>query len=109
MRLPNPIDYVVPSTMSDVIVVTRHRGLVELLREMGIIDERAVIIEHVTDPEQVRGRHVIGVLPMHLAAVTASITEVPLALSQADRGVELTVDRLRQIAGSPVRYVVRRI
>jgi len=50
------------------IVVTRHLALVEYLREQGLIDEDTDVVAHVTDPEQIRGLHVIGPVPLHLAA-----------------------------------------
>lgn len=87
------------------IVVTRHPALIELLRERGLIGDNAPVIQHAT-PEQIRGRHVIGVLPLSLAVHAASVTEVPLALSPDDRGRELDLPRLREIAGEAVTYQV---
>ncbi len=88
------------------IVVTRHKALVELLRERGIIDEAATVLEHVTDPAQIAGQDVIGVLPLSLAAGAASVTEIPLALTPDDRGKELSIERLREIAGEAATYTV---
>jgi hypothetical protein len=90
---------------SQTIVVTRHKALVELLLERDIVDETVPVIEHAT-PEQVRGKHVIGVLPLNLAALTLSVTEIPLNMSPEDRGKELGIERLREIAGDPVMYRV---
>ena len=90
----------------DTIVITRHPALVDLLRERGIITGEEPVIEHAT-ADDVRGRHVIGVLPLSLAAEAASITEVPLSLAPEDRGQELGLDRLREIAGAARTYVVR--
>ena len=90
------------------IVVTRHPALVALLRERGIISDDVTVIAHAT-PDQVRGQHVIGVMPLSLAALAASVTEVPLALTPDDRGRELDITRLRQIAGEPVTYRVTRV
>ena len=87
------------------IIITRHAALVELLTERGIIDGTEPLLSHAT-PEDVRGRHVVGVLPLSLAAIAASVTEVPLALAPEDRGQELGIDRLREIAGDAVTYVV---
>ena len=91
----------------ETIVVTRHSGLVAYLVEQGLIDEDTPVIEHATE-EDVAGRHVIGVLPMHLAALAESVTEVPLALTPADRGADLPVERVREIAGDPVTYEIDR-
>lgn len=90
------------------VVVTRHPALVELLRERGMIRAGARVIEHATE-EDVRGRWVIGVLPLRLAALARYVTEIELRLTPEDRGRELTIERLREIAGPAVSYTVRRI
>jgi len=87
------------------LIVTRHPALVELLRERGLLNGESRVIAHAT-PEEVAGQHVIGVLPLHLAALAASITEVPLSLPAEMRGRELTLEELRQYAGEPTTYVV---
>ena len=81
--------------------MTRHPALVDLLRERGIVGEDVPVLSHVTEAD-VRGRVVAGVLPLHLAAAAEAVVEVPLALAPEDRGRELGLDRLREIAG-PVR------
>jgi len=90
------------------LIVTRHSALVELLRERGIINGEPRVIAHAT-PEEIEGQHVIGVLPLRLAALAASITEIPLTLPAEMRGRELTIGELRQCAGEPVTYVVREV
>ena len=91
------------------IVITRHAPLVEYLHEIGIIDDTARVIAHAA-PDDVRGQHVIGVLPLSLAALCASVTDVPLSLTMDDRAAmqrgDLPIDRLREIAGAPVTYIV---
>jgi len=88
------------------IIVTRHPALAEYLRRHGYTEGAPEVREHVT-AEEVRGCHVIGVLPLHLAAEAASVTEVPLALTPDMRGRELTLEELERVAGRPRRYVVR--
>ena len=87
------------------LVVTRHHALIEYMREIGIVGDDAQVLAHAT-PDDVSGRHVIGVLPLHLAAMALSVTEVPLALRADERGTELPIERLREIAGDPVTYTV---
>src|SRR5690606_40833545 len=87
------------------LIVTRHAALVDYLRELGV-DDSTPVKSHVS-ADDVRGRHVCGVLPMHLAAEAASVTEIPLALTPEDRGQELSIDRIREIAGDPRTYFVR--
>lgn len=91
--------------MSKILVVTRHLSLVELLRERGLIRGDEEIISHAT-PDDVQGKHVIGVLPLSLAVLAKDVTEVPLALTPEDRGKELGIDRLREIAGEAQTYTV---
>jgi len=93
------------SNQNEKAMVTRHKALVEYAREIGMIDEDTPVLAHVS-AEDVRGKHVIGVLPLHLAAEAASVTEIPLALTPEDRGKELSISRLRQIAGEPRRFVI---
>ena len=90
------------------LVVTRHSGLVSFLRSEGIIDEDAEVTPHAT-AEMVRGRHVIGVLPLDLAAETLSITIVPLALTPDMRGRDLSEDEVRRIAGAPRTFSVMEV
>jgi len=90
------------------LVVTRHPGLVEYLRELGLVGDDVEIIDHAT-PEKVAGRHVCGVLPHSLSCLTASFTEVPLRLTPELRGKELDLETLRKVAGAPVTYRVERI
>ena len=92
--------------MTDVIVITRHLALLEYLAEAGLVPADAPCISH-ADAAQVDGKHVIGVLPLRLAALAASVTEVPLDIPAELRGQELTVEQVRQYAGEPVRYVIR--
>lgn len=95
----------------ETVIVTRHPALVEYLDEQGIAPTRTptgtLVLAHVADPAAIRGKHVIGVLPLHLAAQAAQVTEVPLRLDAADRGRELSLDELRDRAGTPVTYRVR--
>ena len=88
------------------VIVTRHPGLVDYLRELGLVGEGVQVIEHAV-AEAVTGRHVCGVLPHSLSCLTASFTEIPLRLTPELRGKELDLETLREIAGKPTTYVVR--
>jgi len=87
------------------IVITRHPALVQYLIELGLITSETPVISHAS-PEQVQGKDVIGVLPLSLAKFALSVTEIPLALTPEDRGKELSIERLREIAGSPSTYSI---
>jgi hypothetical protein len=87
------------------VVVTRHPAMVQYLTEIGLIDATAYVIAHAVLAD-VAGKTVIGTLPLALACHATTIIEVPLALTVEDRGVELTIERIRQIAQPPRAYVV---
>jgi putative CRISPR-associated protein (TIGR02620 family) len=90
--------------MKDALIVTRHAGLIEVLRaDFGITGK---VISHAT-PEAIRGKRVVGVLPLHLAAEAASVTEVVLDLPADKRGVELSADEVRQFCRGLRTFVVR--
>lgn len=87
------------------IIITRHQGLVDYLIYQGLVSKDTKVISHAT-PDQVRGKDVIGVLPMDLAVLARSVTIVPLNLPQNLRGVDLTVDQVAQYAGTPRTFSV---
>lgn len=87
------------------VVVSRHAGLVDYLREIGIIDAATPVLPHAT-ADDVLGKHVVGVVPLHLAAAAALVTEVPLDLPFELRGLELSADQVRLHARPPVTYRV---
>ena len=90
----------------DTIVVTRHRALVTLLRKWKVVTGDVQVYQHVTE-QDVAGKHVIGVLPIWLAASAASYTEVPVRAPREMRGVELSLDELRLYARQPVTYHIQ--
>ena len=92
--------------MSNKLVVTRHAGLIQYLLEIGLISKDDEIVAHAT-VENVRGKDIVGVLPLSLACHANTVTEVPLALPQELRGTELPVEAVRSYAGKPVSYVVQ--
>ena len=92
----------------ETVIVTRHAGLLAYLVSEGIAPPDAPVITHAT-PEDVTGKHVIGVLPLNLACFAAKVTEIPITMPEEYRGRELTVDELRQFAGEPRTFHVREI
>lgn len=91
------------------LVVTRHPGLVSYLKEIGIADESTKVIPHVSSPGMLKGKHVVGVLPVSLAKLCDPFTEIPLAISPEMRGEELSLEQVREIAGKPVSYRIEEI
>ena len=89
------------------VVVTRHPGLVDHLKETGMIDKNVKVLTH-AGPDDVRGKNVCGVLPHSLSSLTASFTEVPLSIPAELRGTELTLEQIKKYANPAVTYIVRR-
>lgn len=87
------------------LIVTRHQGLVEYLQEIGLAGNDVQVVSHAT-PENVAGKRLCGVLPHSLSCLCETFTEVPLNLPADLRGVELTLEQVRQFAGEPVTYRV---
>lgn len=92
----------------DKLVVTRHPALVQYLQETGMIDENTPMLEHATK-EDVAGKHVIGVLPLELAAEAECVTTINLNMTKEHRGRELTLEDMKEIAGEIATYKVSRI
>lgn len=92
-----------------VIVITRHPGLLEVLREKGVIPQSCEDYHSHATPDLVRGKNVIGVLPLSLAAEAESITEITLNLPPEARGKELNADEVRRFMTGVNTYKVTRI
>lgn len=92
----------------DKVVVTRHRSLVLYLIELGLIDKNTRIIPH-AQPEDVEGKHALGVLPYWLAARAAKYTELQLRLPFDKRNKELTLDEIKFHSKEPVTYIVKEV
>ena len=76
------------------IIVTRHAALLQFLMEQGLVEEGVQVLTHAT-AEDVRGKHVYGVLPMRLAAEAALLTEVSLVVPLELRGKELSLENIK--------------
>ncbi len=86
------------------VIVTRHKGLIEWLSLRGIT---GTVVEHAT-PDQVSGKHVFGILPLNLAALTSAITTVDMSGLRPDqRGKDLTPDEMDAAGATLTTYVVK--
>ena len=90
----------------DYVVVTRHQVLVEVLRDRGIIAGDVMVIDHVTDPEVLRGKVVIGILPLHLACLAEEIIAPEIDVPAELRGKELSREELEKFFKGVRRYRV---
>lgn len=77
--------------MSNIVIVTRHTGMVEWLKNNNVVGE---VITHAT-PDNVRGKIVVGVLPMNLASLTDAMVTVDMPGLPAEmRGKDLTPEQM---------------
>jgi len=88
------------------IIVSRHKALVEYLQERRLVGKDVKVISRVEDVSEIEGMIVVGVLPLHLAAHCKEVWEVPLNLPLELRGVELGIEDIRKYAEPIQAYQV---
>jgi len=81
---------------------------VDYIHEIGLAPKGTPVLQH-AGADGVRNRHVIGVLPLHLASAAETVTEIPLNLPANQRGVELSLEEVRRYAGTPRTYRVSEV
>ena len=91
--------------MKNTIIVTRHEGAVEWLRQQGITGN---VISHATESD-VAGKDVIGILPLHLAALANSVTAIVMDLPPEFRGKDITPEQMDACGAKLVKYEVRKV
>ena len=95
----------VRAALDETIIVTRHAGLVEWLAERGITGR---VISQAT-PADVRGKRVVGVLPLHLAAEAAEVVTVDMpGLKPEQRGQDLSPEQMDAAGAALSVYIVTR-
>ena len=92
----------------ETIIVTRHAALLAYLEEIGVVPTGTPVISHAT-AENVRGKHVYGVLPMRLAAEAEQLTEVSMSVPAEWRGKELSLDEIKACSPVLTTYVIRKM
>ena len=88
------------------LIVTRHPALVKYLIMKGYVDSDVEHVSH-ADVEDVKDKHVFGVLPLRLSSHCASFTEVQLRLPPEKRGIELSLKDIEFFANKIVTYVIK--
>lgn len=88
------------------LIVSRHAGAVEWLRMRGITGP---VVTHAT-PEDVRGRDVVGNLPLALAAEALTVTTIDLPdLPPEQRGKDLSPEEMDAAGACLATYQVARV
>lgn len=89
------------------LIVTRHPAAIEFIRQNLLDFQNAeVLIGNVT-PDQIRGAHVAGVLPLHLAAVADRVSTI--VFDNPPRGNEYSLDDMIAAGARIETFVVRPI
>ncbi len=101
------IDNATKHNNEEIVVVTRHKGMVDYLVHMGYIPSDAHVISHVTDTSVLSGKTVWGVLPHSLSCLCAAFCEIPLNLPAEYRGKELSMEETMRFAGPAQCYQVK--
>lgn len=79
------------------LVVSRHQGLIDFLKEKGFINNETKIIDHISDPEEIRGKVVLGNLPFHLSSLTKLIITPILEVPVEMRGKDLSKEEVEKV------------
>ena len=87
------------------VIVTRHQGLVEWLSRKGITGD---VIPSAT-VDDVRGKRVVGALPLYLAAEAESVVAVEYICPFEFRGKDLSADQLEELGAKLSEFRVERI
>ena len=93
--------------MPKYILVSRHHQLIHYVLNHILPKSSGIELKSHVEPEDIDGRHVIGILPLHLAQYAASITIIPLNTPMGMRGQELDYEQLQQYAGPPQTFIVK--
>lgn len=91
----------------EIVVVTRHKGMVDYLVYMGYVPSDCSIISHVTEPSMLKDKTVWGVLPHSLSSLCSAFCEVPLYIPAEFRGKELSMEEMSRFAGPAKCYQVK--
>lgn len=91
-----------------IVVVTRYPAIVQHLYRQGVIDDSVTVLP-IVKREDIEGCHVIGVLPVHLAAHAESVTIQHIFPPRVFDWSKLTLEDVEMYSRAPVTYQVRRV
>ena len=90
------------------IVVTKFDAMRDYLIREGYVEDDVPVFEHVMEND-VRGKHVIGQVPLYIAVAADLVTVFPLLIPRHSRGKQLTIEELYQYIRQPKTYDVKNI
>lgn len=89
------------------LVITRHAGLIEFLKNRGFNLDDTQVVAHVADPSILDGKVVVGVLPVSLAVRCDVFIEVALDMPAEMRGKELSAEQTEEYCKGVFAYWFR--
>ena len=90
------------------IIVTRHKAFAEYVIEQGLAPEGTPVYAHVS-PSDIKGKHLVGFLPLHLALQAERITIVPFDVPKDLRGKEIEKETFEKLTKKPQTFEVKQI
>ena len=88
----------------ETVIVTRHPALVTYLRDTYGIT--GTVVGHISK-EYARNRNIIGNVPLHIACAANAVATLELDIPPELRGVELSIEQVREFAKGLEWYKVR--
>ena len=92
-----------------IVVVSRHRALLDYLQEDAGIDFDNVELIHHASRKSVRGKDVIGNPPLYIAEQAKTVTNFSVRIPEDLRGTGLTLEQIRLYIQPPKSYIIQRI
>ena len=110
IRASHSEDFRTDSEDKMIIVVTPHQAFVDYCLEKKIIEEgKYKLLPRVQNYDEIRNQDVVGILPLHLACLCNTVTEIPMVIPSELRGTRLTIEQIRDFAKKPKTYIVDQV
>ena len=93
--------------MSNKLIVTRYPSLADYLKQAGVVPENTPVY-HRVKPEDVKGCHVYGTLPLWLASFADRVTEYVLVSASVELG-SIKTEEVGKYLRTPLTYKVERM
>lgn len=90
------------------IAVSRSDSMIALYQALGLIDPAIDEIKRTARRDEVKGKHVIGVIPIYTAMACSFVTFVPIRGFSMDDIDSLSLKELLDICHEPVTYQIKR-
>ena len=91
------------------VLVSRHKATIEWLRNEKHFSEDIRVLSHISSPDEIEGKIVIGNIPIHLAHYAKEVWNVTIDLPPELRGSDLTYSQFLDCNPRMERYVVKKL